>query len=210
MSQYFLAFDVESGGLNPKKADLLTAFFAILDEDFKILEELPMQLKPEDGVPVVESGAMAVNGIDLEKHLSDPNTVTYSEGSKRLEALIRKYLKKRGKYSNIIAFGYNVMFDIKWVNHYLIDEDTWNALVHYKAYDVMQDVDVLKRHGWLPPTCGNLGSMVEYFGLPVGEKHVARDDIVMTINVFRKVKEFMDNKKNNGSSQDLISLLEAE
>lgn len=211
MSNFYLAFDVESGGLKPTKADLLTAYFAILDEDFKILEELPLQFKPnENRLPIVESGAMAVNGIDLEKHLTDPNTVTYSEGSKKLTALIKKYLKKRGRYSNILAMGYNVMFDIKWVQHYLIPEDDWDSMVHYKALDVMQDVDVLKRHGWLPPTCGNLKSMVEYFNIPMGEAHVAKDDIIMTINVYRSLHELMESKKNGGSNADLIGLLEAE
>lgn len=207
---FFLAFDVESGALKPQNGDLLTAYFAVLDEDFKILEELPLKLKPEGRLPTVESGAMAINGIDIQKHLEDPNTITYDEGAKKLTTLIEKYLKKRGKYSNIIPFGYNCPFDIKWVQHYLIDEDTWNSMVHYQSFDVMQDVNVLKRHGWLPKTVGNLSSAVVFFGVPKGTAHIDRDDILMTIGVFLKVKELMDSKKNGGNNQDLISLLEAE
>jgi DNA polymerase III epsilon subunit-like protein len=207
----FLAFDVESGGLKPSKADLLTAYFAILDEDFKILEELSLQLKPNDGgIPIVEAGAMAVNGIDLEKHLLDPNTVTYLEGSKQLVSLIKRHLKKRGRYSNIIATGYNVNFDIKWAQHYLIDEDTWDSMVHYKYLDVMQHVDMLKYHGWLPPTVGKLSSVVEFFGVPLGTAHQAKDDILMTIGVLKKIHDFMESKKNGGNTSDLISLLETE
>ena len=210
MSTIYLAFDVESGGLNPTKADLLTAYFAILDEDFNFLEDLELALKPEGRLPFAEEGALKVNGIDLDKHVKDPKTITYLEGGQKLAAMIKRHLKKKGRYSNIIPTGYNVNFDIKWVQHYLIDEDTWDSMIHYKALDVMQDVDVLKRHGWLPPTVGNLKSAVEFFGVPMGEAHVAKDDILMTLGVWKKIHELMESKKNGGSNQDLVSLLEAE
>lgn len=205
---FYLAFDVESGALKPTQGDLLSCFFAILDEDFKILEELPLQLKPEGRLPVAEEGALKVNGIDLKKHIEDPNTITYAEGAKKLTTMIKKYLKKKGRYSNIISLGYNVNFDIKWVQYHLIDEETWDSMIHYKHLDVMQDVDVLKRHGWLPPTVGNLGSVVEFFGVPKGLAHAAKDDIIMTIEVYKKIHELMESKKNGGNNQDLISLIE--
>lgn len=207
----YLGFDLETGGLNPTKTDLLTGYFCILDENFKILEELPLALKPEGRLPIVEAKAMSTNGIDLVKHLESPDTVTYTEGAKKLTALIKKYLKKRGKYSNIIPMGYNIAsFDVPWAQHHLIPKDTWESMVHYKCLDVSHDVDVLKRHGWLPPFCGSLVSMVEFFGVPKGEAHVARDDIIMTIGVFKKVQELFNSKKDGGQTQDLISLLEAE
>jgi hypothetical protein len=206
-----LAFDLETGGLDPAKTDLLTGYFAMLDEDFKILEDLSLQLKPEGRLPIVEARAMETNGIDIQKHLEDPNTITYAEGAKKLVSLVKRHLKKNGRYSNIIPMGYNILtFDIPWAQHHLLDKTTWESMIHYKALDVMQHVDMLKNHGWLPPTVGNLKSMVEYFGVPKGEAHVAKDDILMTIGVYNKVRELMESKKNGGNNQDLISLLEAE
>lgn len=211
MSNYFLAFDLETGDLDPSQGDILTGYFALLDEDFKILDELSLKLKPEGRLPVATGAALATNGIDIEKHLLDPETVTYGEGSKRLVAMVKKYLKKKGRYSNIIPMGYNILtFDIPWAQYHILDKKSWDSLIHYKALDVMQHVDMLKTHGWLPPTVGNLGSMVEYFGVPKGEAHVARDDILMTVGVFLKLRELMDSKKNGGNSSDLISLLETE
>jgi hypothetical protein len=211
MSTVYMAFDLESGALDPNRGDLLTGYFAMLDEDFKILEELSLHLKPEGRLPVVEAAAMATNGIDLQKHLESPNTLTYAEGSKKLVSMVKRHLKKKGRYSNIIPMGYNILtFDIPWAQHHLLDKTTWESLIHYKALDVMQQVDTLKNHGWLPPTVGNLKSMVEYFGVPKGEAHVARDDILMTIGVYNKIREFMDSKKNGGSTMDLIALLEQE
>ena len=135
---------------------------------------------------------------------------TYSEARKKLLALIKKYLKKNGRYSNIILAGYNVRFDLRFINEYLISEDDWEELVHYKVHDVMDGVDFLKRNGWLPSDIGKLTKCAEYFEVAQGIAHTAKDDIFMTIAVDGKIKELMDSKKNGGQQVDLISQLEAE
>lgn len=207
----YMAFDLETGTLDPTKGDLLTGYFAMLDEDFKILEDLSLQLKPEGRLPIAESKALEVNGINLQKHIEDPNTITYAEGAKKLVSMIKRHFKKKGKYSNIIPMGYNIAsFDILWVQYHLIDRTTWESMIHYKTLDVIHDVDVLKRHGWLPPSIGNLGSVVEFFGVPKGRAHIAKDDILMTVECYRKIRELMDSKKSGGSTTDLITLLEQE
>jgi hypothetical protein len=211
MSNVYLGFDLETGDLEPCDGDLLTGYFSMLDEDFKIIDELSLQLKPEGRLPVANPRALATNGIDLQKHIEDPNTVVYAEGRKKLLAMIDRHLKKKGRYSNIIPMGYNILtFDIPWAHYHLLDKATWNSKIHYKALDVMQHVDMLKQYGWLPPSVGNLASAVEFFGVAKGQAHVARDDILMTVGVLRGIQNLMDSKKNGGSSQDLISLLEQE
>lgn len=211
MSTVYLAFDLETGTLDPAKGDLLTGYFAMMDEDFKIIEELLLKLKPEGRLPIADAKALEVNGIDIQKHVADPETIIYAEGARKLTAMIKRHLKKRGRYSNIIPFGYNILtFDISWAQYHLIDKTTWESMIHYKALDVMQHVDMLKNHGWLPQNVGNLGSMVDYFGVAKGEAHVARDDILMTLGVHLKIRDLMDSKKNGGASQDIIGLLEAE
>ena len=207
----YVAYDLETGGLEPEDADLLTGYFAVLNEDFKIIDELALKLKPDGRLPVVEAKAMAVNGIDIQKHIEDPETVTYKVGADKLMAMMKKYLKKNGRYSNLWLMGYNIRgFDNRWLNYHLINKKTLETIVHYKCLDVMDEVDVLKRHGWFPPSCGNLGSMVDFFGIPKTKAHDAKNDILMTVQVFLKVKELMESKKNGGNTQDLISLLEAE
>jgi DNA polymerase III epsilon subunit-like protein len=213
MSQLYMAFDCETGGFNSEKADLLTAYFGIIDEDYKILDELYLKLKPENRLPIAEAGALKVNGINIADHLADPDTVTYSEGKKRLVALLRKHLKKNGRFSNIMPFGYNVPFDEKWVQQYLLEEDEWRDILHYKSVDVMKTVDDLKRFGWFPKELGSLETVVSFLGLPKRGAHNAKEDTLMTIDVDTKLREIMRSKKDasaGGVQQDLISLLEAE
>lgn len=211
MSQFYVFYDLETGTLSPDEGDLLSGYFAVLNEDYKFLDELSLKLKPEGRLPIADPKALAVNKIDLKKHIEDPETVTYAQGKEKLVTLLKKYLKKNGRYSNLIFGGYNIKsFDNRWLWHHLIDKKSFENLVHYKYLDVMDDIDVLKRHGWLPPTIGTLGSCVEFFGVPKGEAHVAKDDIIMTLGVLKKVKELMDSKKNGGSTQDIIAQLESE
>ena len=207
---YFVAMDSESGGLNPKQVDILTLFMSVVDEDFKVLDELDLKLKPNDRLPIVEGQAMAVNNIDLQKHLEDPNTVTYAEAKTKIISFAKKYLKKRGRYSNLIVLGQNVMFDLTFIWEHIIPKDEWEAIFSYNVEDTKTASLFLKRCGWMPKEIGTLKSLVEYFNIPRREAHEARGDVHMTIDCYRAMINLMKSKKENGSSQDLISLLEAE
>jgi hypothetical protein len=211
MSQFYMPFDSETGGFNPKTADLLTLYLAIMDEEFKMCDELYLKLKPDGGrLPIAEAQALKINGINIQEHLADPETITYSEAKVKVVTLLKKYLKKNGRYSNIRPLGYNVPFDVKWTQEYVLPTDDWDSILHYKHIDVMQAVDFLKDCGWFPQDLGSLGSVVDYLQLPKRAAHNAREDTLMTVDVHNKIKEIMKSKKDGGQVQDLISLLEAE
>lgn len=208
--KYYLAFDCETGGLNHKTSDLLTLYMAILNEDLQIVDEIDLRLKPDGRLPVAEAGALRANGIDVQKHLADPNTITYAEAKKLTVELIKKYLKKKGRYSNIRPLGQNVGFDIDYVNEHVIPKDEWDSMIHYAKIDTKLIVDFLKDAGWFPSDLGSLGSIVDYLQVPKRAAHNAKEDTLMCIDVYKKLLDIMKSKKEGGTSQDLISLLEAE
>lgn len=213
MSQLYMPFDSETGGLDENKADLLTWYGAIMNEDYQILDEIYLKLKPEGRLPIAEAQALKVNGIDIQQHLADPETVTYAVGRERVMSMIKKHLKKNGRFSNIMPMGYNVPFDVRWTQKHLIPQELWLANLHYKINDVMQNVDFLKKAGWFPKDLGSLGTVVAFLGIPKRNAHNAKEDTLMTIDVDKKIMEIMKNKKEGGGAtaqQDLISLLESE
>ena len=207
-----MPFDSETGGLNEHTADLLTWYGCIMTEDYQIVEELYLKLKPDgDRLPIAEAGALAVNKINIQQHLADPETITYSEGRAKLTAMIRRHLKKNGRFSNISPFGYNVPFDERWTQKHLLPKEDWLSMLHYKTVDVMQTVDMLKRAGWLPKTLGSLGTVVDHLQLPKRGAHNAKEDTLMTIDVDKSLMNLFKAKKDSaGTTQDLIALLEAE
>lgn len=211
MSNLYLPFDSETGGFNPATSDLLTLYMCILTEDFQVIDEVNLKLKPNDGrLPIAETQALKVNGIDIRAHMSDPETVTYAEGKAQVTDMIKRHLKKNGRYSNIRPLGYNVPFDVRWTQHHILPQEEWESMLHYKHVDVMQNVDFLKEAGWFPKELGSLGTVVEFLGLPKRSAHNAKEDTLMTVDVYKKLIEIMNSKKEGGSTQDLISLLEAE
>lgn len=208
---YWLAFDSETGGLETS-ADMLTLYMAIVDENFKVLEELDLKLKPNDGrLPVAEAGALKVNGIDLHKHLADPETITYSEAKEKVVTLLKKYLKKRGRYSNLSPLGQNVDFDIKFLQHHVLPEEDYNKYIHYGKMDTKMISDFFKSCGWFPKDVGNLSSIAKHLNVTLSNAHNARYDTLACVEVFKKMVELMESKKEGGGqSVDLISLLESE
>lgn len=208
---YFAPFDTETGGLDENTADVLTFYMCIIDEDFKFQEGLYLKLKPNDGrLPVAEAGALRVNGIDLKAHLEDPDTITYAEARVKIIEMVKKYLKRRGRFSNIRPLGYNVPFDMRWVLKHILTPKDWEDLFHYQFVDVMQNVNFLKDSGWFPKDLGKLTTVAEYMQVPKRMAHNAQEDTLMTVDVHVKIVDLMKSKQSGGQTQDLISLLEAE
>lgn len=209
--KYYMAFDTETGSLNPEEADLLTFYAGIFDEDLKLVDELYLKLKPDNGkLPIAEAKALSVNKIDIKSHLEDPETITYSEAKTKIVSMLKKYSKKTGRVNNIRPFGYNVPFDIRWVQHYLISKQEWENIFHYKYVDVMQNIDFLKDCSWFPQDLGSLTTVVDYLQIPKRSAHNAKEDTLMAVDVYKKILEIMLSKKDGGQAQDLISLLESE
>ena len=208
--QYFFCMDTETGGLDPKRCDVLSMYIAVTDEDLKIIDGLDLKLKPNDRLPVVEEQAMAINRIDLKAHLENPETITYAQAKEKIVAFNKKYLKKRGKFSNCLVLGQNVAFDLAFIQEHIFSRQEWDSIFSYNVEDTKSSALFLKRCGWIPKEIGTLASMVEYFGIPKHTAHEARGDVLMTIQVYKKMIDLMKSKKNGGDSQDVIALLEGE
>ena len=208
--QFFLAGDSETGGLTTDQ-DLLTLYLAIVDEDFKIREELDLKLKPDGRLPLADAGALKINGIDLHKHLADPETITYSEAKTKIVAMIKKYIKKKGKYSNIRPLFYNAAFDIGFIQKHVLPFEEWDSLISYNVVDPKVAVNLLKDAKWFPSDLGSLISVVKYFNIPMGTAHTAKADSLAMIESYKRIIELMASKKDGGGQGvDLISLLESE
>ena len=206
-------FDCETGGLDSKTHSLLTAYFAIYDEDLNFIDDLDLQLKPEsESLIMVTSGAMAVNNINLEEHLADPNTVTYKEGAKQLLALLNrnKIPRKRKHY---MSSGHNIPFDEDFIWNQLLPKEDWEKTVHYgKKTDTYSICTFLQNMGILPDDLGKLTSLVDYFGIPMGEAHTAKGDIKMNVEVYKAIKAMMQAKKlemGNTSTNSLLEIIES-
>jgi oligoribonuclease (3'-5' exoribonuclease) len=131
----YLAFDCETGGLDCNKHSLLTAYFSVYDEDFNLIDELDLYLKPSDEKLLnVTQEALKVTQINITDHLSSPNTITYEEGNKLLLKLLEKH-KTKGKKRHYRPIGQNLQFDLNFIFAQLISEEDWSKTVHHNNLD---------------------------------------------------------------------------
>ncbi len=206
--RFYLFFDCETGGLDCDKHSLLTAYFGVYDSNFILIDELDLQLKPEDvSTIVVQPKAMEITGINLEDHLKDPQTVTYAEGARQLlELFERNKIPKKRKH--FTPCGQHLDFDIPFVKKQLIDPAIWGKYVHHNTLDTLRILSFLKDIGFLPKELGSLGSLVDYFGIPMGQAHNAKEDIRMTVDVYKAMRNLLLSQKKQISGVQNNSLLE--
>lgn len=206
----YLAFDTETGGLNPNTSPILTAYFAVVGEDFGIIEEIFLKIRPEAPFEEISKEALGVNKIDIAKHLESPDTLSRGQASEKLYDLIKKYQPRKypGLSSKLRPLGQNIEFDIDMIRTQLIPKEDWEKYVHYSKVDTKMIADFLKDAGWLPPEIGRLDSMVRHFDIPMLDTHDAKNDTLMTIEVYKKFTDLLSQRKNTDFSVDILSLLE--
>ena len=205
-----LFYDLETGGLDRDVHSILTAYFVIYNEDWEKLDELELYLKPDDGNIIAVQEALNVTGIDIKTHLEDPRTVTYSEGKTTLMGFLEKY-KIKGKRNHFRPCGQNISFDENFIMNQLVPEEEWRKLVHYRMLDTLTILTFLQDLGFLPKDLGNLESQVEYFNIPKGRAHDAKEDVRMTVDVYKAYCKLLAEKKDNisgVSSNNLLSIVE--
>lgn len=210
---HYLWSDCETGGKKKEKHPLLQAYFAVYNDKMEFVDELELFLKPDEGdhtTVCVEQEALDVTGINIEEHFKSPNTITYTEGRKLLLDFLTKH-KIPNKRKHFRLSGHNVAFDLGFINTYLLDEDEWEKLVHYLLIDTLRICTFLQDCGLIAGDIGNLGSLVEYFGIPKDQAHNARGDIKMNVGVYKALLQMMKERKNNMSGiseHNLLSIVE--
>lgn len=162
--------------------------------------QLEMSLKPEDELYRLSPTAMSINGIDIVEH--DKRAFSYSYGKTKLEEFLKDVsgdtyckeantsIRKWGKPQKFNIVGWNIDFDRKFINHYLMDEDKWSEYFHYSVLDVKSVFMNALRENKLPnyhKDSFKLTDIAQYFDIPVDGAHNAKFDSELTIKVLNKL-----------------------
>lgn len=194
----YIACDVETGGLGPE-ADLLTAYFGVLDEDFNITAELTIKLRPdsEDDFYHVAPKALEINGIDLIKH--------FKEGKDKSEcgATLRTFLIENvkwidGKVQRLIPIGHNVAFDIRKVSEKLLNKKVLDQYIGYRVLDTGTLGQFFQDAGLIPKeVSAGLGNLLKHYGLEFeGQAHNERSDALACVAIIKKMLEQIKGAKS--------------
>jgi DNA polymerase III alpha subunit (gram-positive type) len=186
---YFIAFDTETGGIGLDKS-LLTAYFAFLEFDtvnkkFKLLNDLDLKIKPDDGVYKVTAEAMSINKIDLIAH----DKVAIFQ--KLAGQILYKKIKEWHTIANtkLIPVGHRIQFDINRVTNDLVSLGSWENFVSYREIDTCSLAQFYRLMGKLPSDIScSLGHLSAYFKvIASGQSHEAKYDTLATIGVLENL-----------------------
>lgn len=183
--------DCETGGLDPKKVSLLTMYIAVLDDNFNVVDELDLKLKPNDGKYLVEQQAMDVNKINLEEH--DKVAVTYDDGAVMLQTFLNKH-HKGGRYASLRPAGHNIPFDLGFIHEHLIPQDKWQKTCHYRILDTTPLCTFFQEIGKWPEKLGRLTDIAAFLGVKMRPAHDAKNDTLMWIDVWKTI---VNTEKNS-------------
>lgn len=184
----FLVIDTEHGGfVEGEPLTLLEAYLGVFDSDFKLIDELLLKVRPEDGVYQVVGEALGVNKIDLHKH--DKESITFKEAKPLVYTLIHKH--SNAGANKLIPLGHSVEGDIKLIRNNIISPGAWDKHVSYRIVDSAVIAQFLKLQGKLPMDLrGSLFSLCEYLGVRLNDAHTAKADAVasaMTVKEMLKL-----------------------
>jgi DNA polymerase III alpha subunit (gram-positive type) len=181
----YIAFDAETGGLLAKDHSLLTLYLAVTDENFNIVDDLDLKIRPEgDGYYCLTSGAMSVNKIDIVQH--DKEAIPVSEATKKLYMFLKRH-SDDGK-SKLSPIGHNVPFDEEFITNHLLKRSVWNTFVGYHKLDTATIAQFLKLKGKLDRRASiRLGELAKALKINVKESnlHGAKYDTMLCIEILK-------------------------
>ena len=204
--------DCETFGMNPNKNPLATVYIALYTENDDFIADIDLKVKPDnmEGVEV-DTKTTEIHGIVWEKHIANPETITYSEAAKKIEDFLSKYKIPKAKKS-FKPCGQNVAFDINYLRNTIFTYESWDKLFHHRFLDTLIVLNYLQDMELVPSDLGSLASLVEFFGLKTGDFHDARADIKMTVQVYKKQRELILGLKKatilSASNVDLLKVVE--
>jgi len=184
----YLFLDNEMGGLEREKHSLLTVYLMMTDDNYNVIGELYLYLKPDDGTYKVCGEAMAVNKINLLEH--DKKAITYKEGGTKLYNWL-KSLTDSGKVKATVV-GHGIYSDVDWIVYHLMSRASFENFTSYRKLDTSSTCQFLKSVGMFPEeVSGSLVSLAKHFKVEVDENaaHDAKYDTQLTFKVFLALRK---------------------
>lgn len=181
MKRYFL-FDTETGGLHAREVSLLSFFGLILDKNFKILDSIHLQIRPDNGRYHLDIDAMKINQIDILKH--HDSAIPESEAARKF----REFLWRNAGFVNnkLIPAGHNIgRLDIP-MGERLLGFDQWSRVFTRRTLDTGTIGQFLVMRGTLPETndC-SLKQLCEHYKVDYVGAHDAKQDVFLTLEVLK-------------------------
>lgn len=184
----YLVIDTETGGVDPQKHSLLTAYFALYSDDLNFINDL--EVTPSSDEYVISPKALEINNINLVEHSKGAEP----SASMRLGNFLSFATYTYG--TRPIPVGHNVEFDLQFVYNNLLSKRDWEHYVSYRKLDTSSVIQFLQLTGHLSSNLrGSLQETAKHLDVTGGEAHNARGDVETTVNVLKALRDVVKEEK---------------
>jgi len=184
-----LYIDTETTGLSSISNGLTEVACIIVIDDVEV-DKFLLQINTSTYKKEVDFDDYALNLTN--KSIEDIHS--YPDSSRQFEVFLNqvgKYIDKFDKADKFQISGYNVSFDIGFIQSWFHDNDNkfYGSYFSYKDLDVFAMVKHFKHLGLIDTPDDKLLTICEHFNIPL-DAHNALDDIIAT----KKLDEILTDK----------------
>ena len=188
--------DVECTGLDPKLNDIIQ-LSVLIEKDGLVVDSKNITMQPRRW-DTIEKEALEVVGVTIDdiKKYQKPQ-----DAFNELKAFLSKHIDKYDKRDKLFPAGYNVRFDIDFLNQFFIKsgDKYFGSFFNWRFLDVMQRVYYLlylEVIGAIPENKYRLGTLdnlkletlCDAYGIKI-QAHDAMSDVTATRELFCKLTE---------------------
>jgi len=177
----YIALDTETGGLGDE-VSLLTLYLGVFDENFNLMGELDLCVKPNDGLYHIQAQALAINNIDLVAH--DKVAITYDKAATEIYNFLQS-VNPSGAIK-LIPIGHNVAFDIRFLCQKTLTKKNWDKFVGYRCLDTGTISMFMMKANLMPMQKASLGDIAAHFGVTF-KAHTAKGDALASVEIMKKM-----------------------
>ncbi len=179
-----LVVDTETGGFDPHHHSILSIGLVISDKH-EIVDALEINIK-EPHI-VADDKSLAVNKIDIEKHIKD--AFTPSETIEKINKFIDNHNSIiRDDRGRAVIAGHNIFFDIDFMRRlYRLGNSDYRKYFSYRNLDTSTILRFFYITGKLPVEHASLNSATDYFNIDIKKRHNALSDAIGTAKLLQKL-----------------------
>ena len=183
-----LWIDVETTGLNPYK-HAIVQFGGIVEIDKMVKERFNLTCNPGDRE--ITDRALEVNGLTREEihGYRDPEIV-----KNELLEIFGRYVKNINTRDKFIIGGYNVAFDLKFIDAFFksFNEKYLFSYIRSTAVDPMHMLAYMEYENMMPEIKNmekrKLSDLAKLFDVDMPKEHDAACDIDVTRKIYKKMR----------------------
>ena len=170
-----LFIDTETTGLYSDENGITQISILIEDQTGEIIDTFNEYIRPDKSC-IITQEALDIQGITRE----DLQTDKYQE-EKIVAAALKKFLHKYQNYKMTII-GYNVGFDIGFIDSFLDRNNIDYSLYQYDNIDVLEIVRSYHLNMY-----NSLTNACDYFGVELSNAHNSLGDVTATRELYHKI-----------------------